>query len=53
MLIHLLMQSEMLKVIVSRTTRDTRKELERFMRDVKRSNPGARVKLDYDEVEVS
>jgi len=37
---------------LSRSTRDTRKELERFMREVKRNNPGAQVKLDYDKVEV-
>ena len=37
---------------LSRSTRDTRRELERFMREVKRNNPGAAVKLDYDTVEV-
>lgn len=37
---------------MSRSTRDTRRELERFMREVKRNNPGAAVKLDYDTVEV-
>ena len=35
-----------------RTARGTRKELERFMRDVKRLNPGARVVMKYDAVEV-
>ena len=35
-----------------RSTRDTRRELERFVREVRRSNPGARVKMDYDKVEV-
>ena len=46
----------MVKTITSinlyRSTRDTRRELERFMREVKRNNPGAAVKLDYDKVEV-
>ena len=37
---------------MSRSTRDTRRELERFMREVKRNNPGAAVRLDYDKVEV-
>ena len=35
-----------------RSTRDTRRELERFMREVKKNNPGAAVRLDYDRVEV-
>ena len=35
-----------------RSTRDTRRELERFVREVKRNNPGAAVRLDYDMVEV-
>ena len=35
-----------------RSTRGTRRELERFVREVRRSNPGARVKMDYDKVEV-
>ena len=39
-------------IYLSRSTRDTRRELERFMREVKRNNPGAAVKLDYDKVEV-
>ena len=39
-------------VYLSRSTRDTRRELERFMREVKRNNPGAAVRLDYDRVEV-
>ena len=37
---------------VNRTARDKRKELQRFMRDVKRVNPGASVVLKYDAVEM-
>ena len=38
--------------VLSRTARDTRKELERFVRDVKKVNPGASVVLKYDLVEM-
>ena len=37
---------------LDRSTRDTRKELERFVRVIKKGNPGAQVRLEYDKVRV-